>query len=730
MIEYENSILPKLLAKENISIRHGKYHTAWFDIKNRVLGLPLWKDMGKDVYDLLIGHEVGHALETPFEGWHDSPEKLEGCPRSYINVVEDARIERKVMNRYPGLISSFKKGYNVLYQNEFFGDTANLDFDEVKLIDKINLKTKLRDLIDVPFNSEEEALYNRALTTESFEDVLNLVRDILAYTKENTPELIQKPEPPVDLDDSDDNNEENDGPNQGGHDDGEQEEDQEQETQSSSTPSEVEESEQSQDDKEKIRSAGQEDEDVSVTDETYRAKEDTLKVGEDVKMFNSLSKELRDQCVIPYERLKEDRIQAREWVTKEAGWYTENQDNYEYIPEGFADHLEWWDAEYKNYMTKTKKSVNFAIKEFEQRKAATRWQKATVAKTGKLDINKLWAYKTSEDIFLQSTKLADAKNHGMMMLIDFSGSMSSDMKYVMDQLLHTVIFCKAVNIPFEVYGFTSTNKLRQFDNEGLSDDDINMKRGDMDMDNLSMPLLVSSDMNKTQYEDATRHLYYRTRDDFWFLRAPLAKLEDYGSTPLDQALVVSHYLIKDFKRRNRIEKMTFITFTDGDANSVRAIGDRTYNPKETKFQIDKKVVTAKEGRNYNDWRSLYTKTLLGNIKKRYNVNTIGFFMAGNSGDWSNRVWRLAEELRVYADDEFKKELGKEFRKNKCVERSSVFGYDTYYMVKGGKTLKATADEFDVDDDATNRQISSAFRKAAKSGKSSKVLMTKFGAAVA
>ena len=62
-MNYEKSLLPKLLAKENITIRHGNFNTAWFDIKNRTLGLPLWKDMGKDVYDLLIGHEVGHAIQ-------------------------------------------------------------------------------------------------------------------------------------------------------------------------------------------------------------------------------------------------------------------------------------------------------------------------------------------------------------------------------------------------------------------------------------------------------------------------------------------------------------------------------------------------------------------------------------------------------------------------------------------------------------------------------------------
>ena len=99
-----NNSLAKLLATENITVQVGNYNTAWFDIKSRVLGLPDWKDMSKDVEDLFIGHEVGHALFTPYEGWHDSPEKLEGCPRSYINVVEDARIEKNIKSKYPGLV--------------------------------------------------------------------------------------------------------------------------------------------------------------------------------------------------------------------------------------------------------------------------------------------------------------------------------------------------------------------------------------------------------------------------------------------------------------------------------------------------------------------------------------------------------------------------------------------------------------------------------------------------
>ena len=59
------SVLARLLANENISVQQGNFETAFFDVENRVLGLPLWKEMSGDLYDLLVGHEVGHALYTP-----------------------------------------------------------------------------------------------------------------------------------------------------------------------------------------------------------------------------------------------------------------------------------------------------------------------------------------------------------------------------------------------------------------------------------------------------------------------------------------------------------------------------------------------------------------------------------------------------------------------------------------------------------------------------------------
>ena len=134
-----NTTVAKLLAKENIEVQYGNYHTAWFDIQSRVLGLPMLKDMGKDVHDLFVGHDVGHALFTPYEGWHDTPEKLEGCPRSYINVVEDARIEKLIRRAYPGLVGPMARGYKKLSDEEFFGDLSDPDWDSIKPVSYTHL---------------------------------------------------------------------------------------------------------------------------------------------------------------------------------------------------------------------------------------------------------------------------------------------------------------------------------------------------------------------------------------------------------------------------------------------------------------------------------------------------------------------------------------------------------------------------------------------------------------
>ena len=99
-----------------------------------MLCLPIWKTASETVYDLLVGHEVGHALYTPNEDFT-------GAKKSFMNVLEDARIERMMKVTYPGLRKSFFEGYKELWDQDFFG-VKDQDPQTLSLIDRINLYFK------------------------------------------------------------------------------------------------------------------------------------------------------------------------------------------------------------------------------------------------------------------------------------------------------------------------------------------------------------------------------------------------------------------------------------------------------------------------------------------------------------------------------------------------------------------------------------------------------------
>ena len=54
--------LAKLLATEDLIIEHKQCQTAAFNVDKRILTLPIWDKASENVYDLLVAHEVGHAL--------------------------------------------------------------------------------------------------------------------------------------------------------------------------------------------------------------------------------------------------------------------------------------------------------------------------------------------------------------------------------------------------------------------------------------------------------------------------------------------------------------------------------------------------------------------------------------------------------------------------------------------------------------------------------------------
>ena len=93
-------ILARAMAQEDITVQHSaSAQTAAFDVQNRCLILPVWKDMDNAMYDMLVGHEVSHALHTPAQGWQDFVGNS-GMRHMFVNVVEDARIERMIKSKF------------------------------------------------------------------------------------------------------------------------------------------------------------------------------------------------------------------------------------------------------------------------------------------------------------------------------------------------------------------------------------------------------------------------------------------------------------------------------------------------------------------------------------------------------------------------------------------------------------------------------------------------------
>ena len=91
-------LLAKLLANENLTVLQEPVKTASFDVKNRVLRLPQWKDLSEDMLDLFIGHEVGHALYTTSAFWSDELKQIKHF-QGYLNVLEDVRIEKLIKRK-------------------------------------------------------------------------------------------------------------------------------------------------------------------------------------------------------------------------------------------------------------------------------------------------------------------------------------------------------------------------------------------------------------------------------------------------------------------------------------------------------------------------------------------------------------------------------------------------------------------------------------------------------
>ena len=771
----QQSVLAKLLARENINVIHGAYKTAWFDPKKRTLALPVWKNKGKAVYDLLTGHEVGHALYTPAQGWHDAVDDIKGAPRAYLNILEDVRIERKIQDRYPGLRSQFQKAYKILADDDFFGlsklEQTGQSLGSLLVIDRINIHYKIGAHIGVTFSKVEQDFVRRANLTETFQDVVALAKEIYAYQKSLRKKKVKKDTPKLDLpkmdmlpEDMPMTQEISNSNDYDKVDPDELEEESEDtipmKSNAKSDKSDVEKPEEEETGGNRVSENTEQTEEESPAEEESPVEKpvDGKKEEADSATEGPTEPEPFSE---PEDAYTDDTFRDREGeLVADIGntmIYTAGDFRQKDVLIDFKEYYDHWkadlaklkgtyqqdvidhqmsttlDAEYKKFKLDTEMAAAYMAKEFELRKAAFQYSRSTVHKTGLLNTNKLHSYKTSEDIFLRSTKLANYKNHGMMLYIDFSGSMSDNIGATIRQTLNLAAFCRMVNIPYEVYAFTtrvrSLNDYDRSDYDDYSDCELVMQK-------FNLLNLMSSRMKRTEHNEAQRMLWNLSRSwDGSLNQAYITQWNHLHSTPLNSCILFAESLIKKFKAKHGIDKMTAMFLSDGDSDSFQVriddIADAHRTGTYSTYRYNKAIVRAMNKTFEVDTvhGSKVTVELLKTLKQSTSSTILGFFISEYRNHAINKVLDGKGLSTNYS--KLKETYTEQMNKNRAVIEDDIYGYDRYFSLCA-KYMDVVEDEFGeiVEDGASKNKLKTAFSKVSKQKRVNRILLNAFVEAIA
>ena len=738
----DNSTLAKLLAEEDISVVHKKVPTAAFDVKRRELILPQWKEMPKTIQDLMTLHEAAHALWTSLGMLEKMRERK--IEKSFVNVIEDARIEKMIQNKYAGSRKTFRLGYAQLIARDFF-KTQGKNLNLLSLIDRINLHFKKTP--DIQFTPEEQVWVNRVAACNTEDDVLNTAEELYKWMQEN-PESQEQEQPQSQSDEWDEDgieidqdmessdetesSDEETEVTEGAEGDAEEGE----ETEASSTEESDEDGEEPENQK-TVNAGGAGKLDTPMTATTDDASSESAK-----EMLDNESPDI-GYYQVPKTNLKNIIVSSDE-IVKELDQYWSEQS-----PEAYDKSKTWYQNDLTKLKLESKKTISYMVKEFEMKKAADQYARASTSKTGKLDLSKVHTYKYNDDLFAKVTTLPGATSHGMVIFLDWSGSMYCNLEGTVKQLYNLVWFCQRVKIPFEVYAFSDYYTRAGQENVGI-DYYQKPKVNDLSLDRLQLLNFLSSNMSTNEFNEAILKLhtlvgsvthrcrYSRHSGGRPYLPNP-RNFDLYG-TPLDTAIIAAMDVLPKFKSETGVQKVNTIFLTDGESQAIDRYvdvpthenDDREYRYNRLERRNDMIVtdpVTGKKLRhksfrnyyNYDDYSQKRTAFFLSLLKQRVpDMNVVGFFIAGSgrNGTVPKRV--LEEKFGV--DCDFKK-IRKELRKNNVAVCKSA-GYDEYYILPS-MDIDLENKGIEVEVGASKSALKSAFKKNATSKTVNRPLLNKF-----
>ena len=765
------TLLTKLLAQENLKVEHRPGTDAYFDLETRTVVIPILKDHDNEIYDLLIGHEIAHAIYTPTEQWGETVKELNGDKeiinrgkQTFLNVVEDARIERLIKDKYPGLRRSFTQAYKKLNEMNFFG-IKDTNVNRMKLIDRINLFFKLNGLVTVTFTQEELAYLDRINQAETFDDVKNIAEELYRNA------LLQQDDDEEE-DDYDDSFEEEGDLNdwsdsdaedwEGGLPEDDSDENDEEKTEEDDKKDKESNVDGSGEDEyhenfsvedirnplDQVKSLFDEDEEEqnvsSVTDMSFRAMQVSLYEDVNVKTEFLNLPALPNNYLIShkdvYAEIKEhiDYILEHRQPKKTPTWSNAFLD---FDMETAIDTMT--NQAYSEMLRRVTPTVNYMVKEFEMRKNSKQLSRARVSKSGKIDTKKLYKFGFDSDIFGKMTSVDHGKNHGLVIFVDLSGSMAEHIVQTFEQAIALSIFCKKVNIPFEVYGFSNNDyygkshrHIDSFRNAYFKYEDNDLM---LNFNCFRIKQYLSSTMSSTVFKDCMKHMMYVAKavvhtQSYIFL----PESERLYGTPLSEAILASGELVSQFKKNNNVHNVNCIFMTDGvggnathkyssEKNVGHYINNRSKiyltDPKTGNRSKQEDLIMAKDTGYATVDNFMTHRSIVEIMKKNTGAKYTGYYI----GNKRTHCINLYPYEYVYVNDSLRKEHIKSMTK-KCTETgflsSKKFGFDQYFFVNN-TDMKIDDAGFEVAADASKNKIAKAFMKSMEKMSIQRMFLNRF-----
>lgn len=217
---------------------------------------------------------------------------------------------------------------------------------------------------------------------------------------------------------------------------------------------------------------------------------------------------------------------------------------------------------YKKFATQTSMVIAQRMAaDYIRKKKAFEASKTQYRKTGSLDMSRLASYLTSDDIFTSKSIMKEGKSHGLIITLDWSGSMRSCVLKMAIQSLITCKFAKAAGIEFQLSIFTDNGS---FYSPGARNS-LNSLRQTLLLDSTNS----YSDMNEVFYHMCAYHHISETRSFSHEYGNMLRDTFRMSGTPLAQSQMMSYIEAMRMRSVHGLQNVSIMYITDGEGSNLR-----------------------------------------------------------------------------------------------------------------------------------------------------------------